>query len=518
MFPLVSTQSGSDLLLLAVERLQAEAASALPPQAALERLRVLMTARERLAAVALEAVHDGDVRELYALDGAGSLRGWLRAQPSGDDGQLSLARRLVLRPLVAQALSSGVIGVKVAGQLCTALDKVPAEVADELVAAILVDGVGGILQVAQGGRPDRLLTEAELAQRQADAGELAQAADRVELSPVDRIEPGLVLLARRMSPQLLGTALRQLVSAVLPDGSDAEPTDPYFLELRPLMDGDWDLRGLLDPATGAALVEELARRQQDTDERQAARDAVHLRLKRLFGLPDQAADFAQASGGADDVEAGRAADLALFDACLAEVQDPGYPCRTGRFVSVGRQRHDALATLLQDARETDSDVATGATSSAPSPAALTVTCSLASLLGEPGAVPGLLHRPGLPPVPLPAATLQRLGCDSILSAVLTDAAGHPVGAAGSHRSATLRERRALRTQWGPTCAVQGCSNTRTVPHHVVPWWLAKQTVLKDLAPLCEHCHHDLHEGRRTLRLRDGRWIDERGWARQALSA
>ncbi len=44
------------------------------------------------------------------------------------------------------------------------------------------------------------------------------------------------------------------------------------------------------------------------------------------------------------------------------------------------------------------------------------------------------------------------------------------------------------------------------------------TVLAELAPLCEHCHRDLHEGRRTLRLRDGRWIDEFGWASRARSA
>lgn len=41
----------------------------------------------------------------------------------------------------------------------------------------------------------------------------------------------------------------------------------------------------------------------------------------------------------------------------------------------------------------------------------------------------------------------------------------------------------------------------------------KQTRLRDLAPLCEHCHHDLHEGHATLRLRDGRLIDENGWVR-----
>jgi hypothetical protein len=79
------------------------------------------------------------------------------------------------------------------------------------------------------------------------------------------------------------------------------------------------------------------------------------------------------------------------------------------------------------------------------------------------------------------------------------------------------ERRALRARWGPHCAVDGCTHTRTVPHHAVPWWLSHLTRLSDLVPLCASCHHDLHEGHRTLRLRDQRLIDDHGWV-QLLSA
>ena len=49
------------------------------------------------------------------------------------------------------------------------------------------------------------------------------------------------------------------------------------------------------------------------------------------------------------------------------------------------------------------------------------------------------------------------------------------------------------------------------PHHVLPWWLSHRTRQRDLIPLCTSCHHDLHEGHRTLRLRDGRLIDDHGW-------
>jgi hypothetical protein len=44
-----------------------------------------------------------------------------------------------------------------------------------------------------------------------------------------------------------------------------------------------------------------------------------------------------------------------------------------------------------------------------------------------------------------------------------------------------------------------------------PWWKTGRTTLGDLVPLCKGNHHDLHDGRRTLLLRDGRRIDENGW-------
>ncbi|MCU1690977.1 MAG: hypothetical protein JWM64_68, partial [Frankiales bacterium] len=100
------------------------------------------------------------------------------------------------------------------------------------------------------------------------------------------------------------------------------------------------------------------------------------------------------------------------------------------------------------------------------------------------------------------------------SAVLLDARDRPVGASGTHRHASARERRAMRTAWGSTCAVNGCTLTATVPHHAEPWWKTQQTVLKDLVPFCEHHHHDLHDGSKTLRLRDGRHLDEWGWAQR----
>jgi len=141
---------------------------------------------------------------------------------------------------------------------------------------------------------------------------------------------------------------------------------------------------------------------------------------------------------------------------------------------------------------------------------LLLTATIDQLQARPGALPALLHTPG-PPVPVARQTLQRLGCHSELNVVILDALGRPVGASTTLRSATSRQRHALTAIWGPWCATAGCTQTATVPHHVRPWWQSHQTVLRDLLPLCEHDHHDLHEGHRTLRLKDGRHIDEHGW-------
>ena len=109
------------------------------------------------------------------------------------------------------------------------------------------------------------------------------------------------------------------------------------------------------------------------------------------------------------------------------------------------------------------------------------------------------------------AQLRRSGCGSALSAVLLDARGRPVGASGTHRHANRRERRAMRAAWGSTCGVNGCTLPWEVPHHAEPWWKTLVTVLKDLVPLCTHHHHDVHDGHKVLRLRDGRLLDEWGW-------
>ncbi len=146
----------------------------------------------------------------------------------------------------------------------------------------------------------------------------------------------------------------------------------------------------------------------------------------------------------------------------------------------------------------------------PASTPFTVIADLSSIEGRLGALPGTLLLP-TGPVVLSTEALRRHGCHSRLNAVLLDAARTPIGASGTHRHATDKERRAMHAMWGLYCAVLGCGSTDTVPHHVPPWWKTGRTKLGDLVPLCKGNHHDVHDGHRTLLLRDGRRIDENGW-------
>ncbi len=486
--------SGVDALELAVGTLLAEAPVELDGATALARAGVLIVSQERLRAATLAAVRDVDVRQLYALDACGSTHGWLRTQLGGNQGQLELAKRLGQRRQVAAALGAGEVSGRAAGQLCAALDKVPGSVDEPVLVAVVTDGLADLLRAQLGANEDgEPPSDAALSVRADLAAVQAEAVDATATAPAARLEPCLLLLARHLPPAELASAAGRLLDALLPEQGDVPDEDDFFLQLTPVLDGAWDVRGLLDPETGTLLSRELERREaalkkaeKDAAAEQAARD----------GQPAPA-----------DGPLGQEAWLELF---TRTIEDSDRHASRPRFApDAARRRHDALTQLLRDSAGHD------AGSGTPAPAALTVVCTVEALDGRPGALPGLLQTSGLP-VTLRPETLRRLGCDSELTAVLLDATGKPIGASGTHRTATKRERAALRARWGPCCAVAGCTRTVTTPHHVIPWWLSKQTVLKDLIPICAPDHRDLHEHHRTLRLKGGRLIDELGWVSETV--
>jgi hypothetical protein len=198
-----------------------------------------------------------------------------------------------------------------------------------------------------------------------------------------------------------------------------------------------------------------------------------------------------------DPETGTALNAELDRRMATDADDPLCP------ESPGKRRAQALGSLARDGRGAEGS---GNDRSA---ADITIIATAQTIAQAPGALPARMSDGSR----MRLETLHRLGCAGRIAAVILDAAGKPIGASGTHRNATRRERRALEAQWGG-CAVDGCNQpySRTRPHHVIPWWLSKITRLRDLAPLCEHHHHDIHEGGHTLRLRDGRYINPVGWA------
>ncbi len=514
-----------DLLAVVVCRLTAEDPVELAGPVALARTAELLIARERLQGAILSAVRDVDRRELFTLAAAGSTRGSLRQQLGGDSGQLMLARRLADRPQVAEALAGGSVSGRAAGQLCTVLDQVPDQVPEPAIVAVLTDGISRLLSPHTGllALDSVPITPAAAAVRADLRAVTAQCLTATGLPPADRLEPALLLLARHLPPGGLGGALELLLDALQPDRIDTPHEADYYLQLTPMLDGDWDLLGHLDPETGTLLAREIERRDKSTA---ATSTSGTPTAATQFDALAAAANHHGTSGGEPgdrdpggetdpDTDGGDTATTGSAPA--ASGTSPGPPTRTPaphpRTLPTGQRRHDALRQLLHDLTDPGNDTGgdTRPGSGRPPPVALTITATLDALEGRLGALPGTLDTPR-GPTSLTAHTLQRLGCYSELTTVLLDAHHQPVGASGSHRSATTKERRALRARWGPQCAITGCTSTQTVPHHVRPWWLTHQTALRDLIPIGTHDHHELHEHHRTLRLKDGRHIDQLGWA------
>ena len=419
----------------------------LTPTVALDRLATVLVQGERLTVVALDGVADLEHRELFALDGAGSAVGWLRQQRFGGDPRL--------RALARQLADRPVVRQALLdGRLGT---DTAATVCRALAQVPADAHENDLVAVLTDGAQQALL---ELTAGGATTDDLTDLANLSAVAvaeqgalPTDRLEAVFVFLAERLVPATLARTLRDLVEAVVPMLLGEPTEDGYdsygdeFLDLQPALDGHWHVRGLLSPETGQALDAELTRRLED------------------------------------------------------------HPAHPGIITSVGKRRALALGDLARDGAAHGRSGHDGAGNDRPA-ADLTIIIRHDTLIGASGALPAQLGDG----TRIPVNTARRLGCDGRLAAVILDAHQRPLRASGTHRNAIRRERRALHARWHG-CAVDGCAApySQTRPHHVIPWWLSKITRLDDLAPLCPHHHHDIHEGQRTLRLRDQRRIGPTGW-------
>jgi hypothetical protein len=120
---------------------------------------------------------------------------------------------------------------------------------------------------------------------------------------------------------------------------------------------------------------------------------------------------------------------------------------------------------------------------------------------------------------VPIETARRLACEADLIPVVLDGRGVVLDQGRAKRLATPEQRTAIETMQA-TCSHPDC--TVTIDdcriHHLRPWSQGGRTDLADLAPLCEHHHHLVHEGGWTFTMtpeRVGTWIRPDGvtyWA------
>jgi hypothetical protein len=199
-----------------LDDLQALELSRLSGPAVLALTRGLLAQQQRLHATTLGALSELDRRQLFALDGAGSTRGWLAQQPTGRPGPAAEATRLARRPLLRAAVSAGRISADTADLVATARDRLPDTVEDDQLLGVLRYGIAALLV-------DRSVDPAVM-EALAD-----QALAAVGLDPAQRLEPACVLLAQHLPPTTLAHQLRTLIDALQPERL-AEQTRQAWLD------------------------------------------------------------------------------------------------------------------------------------------------------------------------------------------------------------------------------------------------------------------------------------------------
>ena len=149
------------------------------------------------------------------------------------------------------------------------------------------------------------------------------------------------------------------------------------------------------------------------------------------------------------------------------------------------------------------------------PVQVLVKVPLQGLQDAPGALPAV----GASGAGLSRSLVRRWLCDSAVTRLVLGLGGRVIESSHTERTLKSHERRALYAQTGGRCQAAGCSRCSSelgislVPHHADPWSRCGTTSLADTVLLCASSHADLHEGGRTLLLRDGRRLGLDGWVR-----
>jgi hypothetical protein len=511
----------------ALTALSEEQVVALPGAVALAEAAALHELTHELRVLLLPRVADVAVRKLFTLAGFHGVSGWLRSvAPDAVHADRTLARRLTHLPTLQQAVEDRRVSLRAAAEVGKVLRQV----------RLYLDRSDGLID-GQPGEPiitaiiDNTLDLVGQAMGGLDDGPLQALSDQVALihlaggSQAARVEAALVLLAEQLPlPQLKG-ALQDQTDALLPNLLEAQQQAAEAkrgLALRPNADGSWQLEGRLTAECGERLFTGLAAEARrdpgnpvDTLARQHAREQAlleqgldpfaHGNLGELPGWEQDALSDAYALRPEDTAD--QAQDLAALPALGL---DPAAAEDAALLVPRSRSRrlHDALDRLLQRYLEAGLGGVHDKL-----PVQISVTASAALIEDRPGALPA---RSGSGRA-LARSLLKRWWGDAHVTTMLLDRGWKPVGEAHSGRTLTASERRALAVQYNNRCAGADCCPATPdplmplVPHHVIRHTDSGHTQLEESLPLCDRAHHDLHTGKKLLRLRDGRLIDENGY-------
>ena len=129
-------------------------------------------------------------------------------------------------------------------------------------------------------------------------------------------------------------------------------------------------------------------------------------------------------------------------------------------------------------------------------------------------LPGALPAIGGSGQTLPGSLVRWLLCDSAITRFVMGLGNTVLEMSHTARTAKEHERRAKEMETGGVCQAAGCHpppGTPLVPHHPDAYAKTGTTSFYDTVMLCPSSHHDVHEGKKTIRLKDGRLMSEAGW-------
>jgi hypothetical protein len=476
-----------------VERLGAVDPAGLTAGQALADGEALLVLEQQLRVLNLRRVADVGARGLHELVGFRSTKAWLRThRPDGDAADAALAAQLREFGRVRAAVQAGAVPLLGARKVLLALRKVAwhldrpdglidGQPGQEVVTAVVAHVLSLVCRSWQGLAQD----DPRLAVLLARGREVLAGGSQLAV-----LEGAFSWLAEVLPARQLSGPLDELVLAVLPSRLEDRGEQGHRrrgLSLTPHQDGTgWHLCGDLDLECGERLWTALRA--------EAARDPRN---------PADTAAWAAATEAG--TEAGtEAATEAAKDAWQAGAELAGSAHPRGR-----RERlHDALGRLLGRYLEHGLGGTAGKV-----PVQVHVTLAEQSLTAASGAPPPRADSGRL----LPRALVRRWWCDAKVTAYVLSLGGKALRVVHTQRTLTAEERRALAIEGGDRCAGDGCCTglpdllTPIRPHHVLGWAEDQITSLDDTLPVCQVLHRDLHEGHRTVLLRNGRYLNEHGY-------